>query len=357
MSPNCAVMAAVDLIAPRRFAVVREPIPALHTAHDILVRVRAVGICGSDIGSYIGRPDRPFGYPFRLGHEFSAEIVRVGSSGLEDSHGKPLEPGTLVGVDPNRPCMKCEMCEHGRQNLCLASEQPPFQRGGALSEYLSVPHSACFALSNSVNASDAALIEPLAVAIHVVDRAQPRLGDDVVVLGAGPIGSLIARLVSASGTNRVFVFDRFDWRLAPLAKCNMITKKVDDVDVITFVQSQTNGRGVDIVIEAAWMDDSVQQAIGVCKVGGKVLFVGTPRYRDSVEFVCSPARRKGLAIEFIRRTNQSFSRAVRLVEEKKVDVANLVSHVFPFSEVAAAFEINAAYAPGVRKVLIDVSQQ
>ncbi len=352
--PN--LMSAVNLTAPRCLELVEEPIPKRRHDHDVLVRVCVVGICGSDIASYIGRPDKQSQYPSRLGHEFSAEVIGVGSENLEDARGKLLTPGSIVAVDPHRPCLKCEMCMRGRQNLCVDSGDPAFQKNGALSEYLVVPSTSCYAVSNSVSVFDAALIEPLAVAIHVMDRARVMFGDNVVILGAGPIGSLIARLACLSGANRVMVFDKFEWRLSQLQSLGVTTQTVSEVDVQQYVHSKTDGNGVDVVIEAAWLDDSVRQAIDVCRIGGRVVFVGTPRHHDSIEIKSSIARRKGLSIEFIRRTNHSFARAVDFVEAGGIATNEIVSHLFGLLDVVEAFEINARYESGVQKVLIDVSR-
>jgi L-iditol 2-dehydrogenase len=344
---------AVDLVGPRQFQLMDECAPRIGPT-DVLLRIYAVGVCGSDIAVYAGSPYKVLEYPVRLGHEFSGEVVASGSTSLRDARGRRLAESTVVAVDPNQPCLVCEMCAAGRQNLCLEANSSPLKGGGALAEYVRVPARSCFSVAPSVDALQAALVEPLAVALHVIDRSALRIGHDVAIFGAGPLGTLVARLAAMYGASRVFAFDLFEWRLQPLRVLGIDAVRIGTCDPASYIATQTNNRGVDIAIEAAWMNESAQQAVASCKVGGRVLLAGIPRSRDAVEISCSTARRKGLALEFIRRTNSAFARALTMIEDGKIGVRDLVSHVFPLDRVVEAFELNSRYAEGVRKVLINL---
>ena len=320
------------------------------------MRVKAVGICGSDLHTYrharIG--DTCLEGPLILGHEFAGVVEAVGEGGL-DGEFQPLKPGARVAVDPAQPCGQCELCERGHPNLCLNLHFCglwPDQ--GAMCQWMHMPARSCFPLPDRLDDATAVLLEPLGVAIHAVDLAKIRIGHRVAILGAGPIGLCILQLVRLAGAEAVYVADKFPWRLelaerfgATAAWC------CDQTDPIAAVRQATGGRGVDVAIEAAWCDHSVVQAAEMLVHGGRLVVAGIPD-DDRLVLKHSAARRKGLTIVMVRRMKHAYPRAIRLVERGAVDLAPLVSHRFPLGRVGEAFALNADYRDGVVKVIVDV---
>jgi L-iditol 2-dehydrogenase len=321
---------------------------------QVLLRVKSTGICGSDLHSYqdarIG--DTPVEAPLILGHEFSAVVEAVGAGAL-DGGFETLTCGQRVAVDPAQPCGRCEMCEQGHPNLCwrlhFCGNYPD---GGSLCEWMLMPARSCFPVPDALDDVEAALLEPLGVGIHAVDLARIRVGDSVVILGAGPIGLLLLQVARLSGADPVFMIDPLRWRLDRARDWGGVAVQGEGEEAITWVQRETNGRGVDVAIEAAWADETVGQSVELARLGGRVVLVGIPG-DDRLTMRHSTARRKGLTLRLCRRMKHVYRRAIRLVEKRQVDLRGLVSHRFPLSQAAEAFRLNAVYADGALKVMID----
>jgi L-iditol 2-dehydrogenase len=357
-------MLAARLHGPRDLRVEDVPHPGPPPPGAALIRVQVTGVCGSDLHSYLDARigDTPVEAPFVLGHEFSGIVEAVGAEkgpgpffhsgpGLDGRH-QPLTPGTRVAVDPAQPCGRCEACDQGHPNLCWRLHFcGNFPDGGSLCEWMHMPARSCFPVPADMDFTGAALLEPLGVAVHAVDLAKIRVGDDVAIVGAGPIGLLILQLVRLSGAGRVFVSDRFAWRLARAEASGAVPVHAVDDDPVRFVARETGGRGVDVAIEAAWADESVAQAASMARLGGRLVLVGIPG-DDRLAMPHSTARRKGLTIRMSRRMKHVYPRAIRLVQEGRVDLDALVSHRFPLSRAAEAFAMNAAYEDRVMKVVI-----
>ena len=330
------------------------PHPGLPGPAQVLLRVRVTGICGSDLHSYadarIG--DTEAKTPLILGHEFSAAVEEVGMDSL-DGCFEPIRPGTRMAVDPAQPCGRCEFCEKGHPNLCrrlhFCGNYPD---GGSFCEWMHMPARSCFPVSDAIDDLEAALLEPLGVALHAVDLARIRISDSVAVVGAGPIGLLILQVVKLAGADPIFVSDKFPWRLALAEQYGGIPISCDDEDAVRRVQRETRGRGVDVAIEAAWADDSVEQACATARLGGRVVLVGIPS-EDRLSLKASTARRKGLTILMSRRMKHIYPRAIHMVERRMVDLRGLVSHRFPLASAPDAFALNASYRDQVVKAVIE----
>jgi len=321
---------------------------------EALIRVTAAGICGSDLHTYqdgrIG--DTAVTHPIVLGHEFAAEVLRVGPKAM-DGTGSALSPGMRVAVDPAQACGWCEQCERGNPNLCLHLEFCGlFPHDGCYRERMNVTAHQCFPLPDSIDNASGVLLEPLGVALHATDLSHVRSGESVAILGAGPIGLLILQTVLLSGAVQVFVTDRLQWRLDLAERLGGSIINCTDADPVATVMEATNGRGVDVVIEAAWADETVQQAVDMARYGGSVTLVGIPA-DDRLVMSHSPARRKGLTVRFCRRMKHTYPRASQLVKAGRVDVRCLISHRFPLSEAAEAFQLNSAYGDRIVKAILN----
>jgi len=302
-----------------------EPEPA-PVAGEALVRVKAVGVCGSDLHWFsegeIG--DAKLERPLVLGHEFAGET----------------ENGQRVAVDPAIPCRHCEFCERGHPNLC---ENMIFaghgKTDGAMRECASYPSRCLFPLPEALSYADGAMLEPLGVAIHAVDMGKLRAGMSVGVFGCGPIGLLIVQLARLSGASDILATDILPHRVEAAKRFGankaFLAEAGRELDVI---QAATNGRGVDVAFEAAGEQDAVDVSVAAVIPGGKVILVGIPS-DDRTFFTASIARRKGLTIKLVRRMKHTYPRAIELVSKGLVDVHSLVTHRFPLEQSVEAFRV------------------
>ncbi|MBI4657622.1 MAG: alcohol dehydrogenase catalytic domain-containing protein [Verrucomicrobia bacterium] len=347
-------MLAARLHGPSDLRVERVPRPGPPGRAEVLLRVKATGICGSDLHCYqdgrIG--DTRVEGPLILGHEFSGIVEATGPNSL-DGRFQPLKPGARVAVDPAQPCGRCELCEKGHPNLCrrlhFCGNYPD---GGSLCEWIHMPARSCFPVPRSLNNAEAALLEPLGVAIHAVDLARIKVASSVAIVGAGPIGLLILQVARLAGAAPVFITDKFSWRLKLAQRWGGIPISCDEEDAVRRVEKETHGRGVDVALEAAWSDHSVEQAAEMAMLGGRVVLVGIPG-DDRLVLKHSNARRKGLTILMSRRMKHAYPRAMALAEGGRVDLMGLVSHRFPLRRTTDAFRLNTAYRDKVIKVVVE----
>jgi L-iditol 2-dehydrogenase len=322
---------------------------------EALLRVRAVGICGSDLHMYedgrIG--DTAYDSPIVLGHEFMGEIVAVGDRALDGNH-EPLHPGQRVAVDPASPCYQCEMCEQGHPNLCPHHTfYGLYPTDGALQECMIVNARNCFPIPESISDGAGTLLETLGVAIHACDLGKLKVANSVAVVGCGPVGLLILQLAKLAGAAPVYAFDKLSWRAEKARQLGAEAWNVDEADPIEVIKKETSGRGVDVAFEVAWADESVQLAAEMARMGGRLVLVGIPG-DDRLTMQHSTARRKGLTIMMARRMKHTYPRAIQLATSGMVKLDDLISHHFPLDETPAAFETNAGYAADVHKIIIDV---
>ena len=342
-------MKALRLYATRDLRVAELPKPEPGPG-EALIRVRAVGVCGSDVHYYVDGHigDAVADFPFTLGHEFAGEIAALGPG----AEGPPI--GTPVAVDPAIACGKCEICLEGDPNCCPNVRFPgsaPVE--GSLAEYYAHPAELCVPLPPSMDFADGAMLEPLGVTVHALSLAKIRPGNTISILGAGPIG-LMTLQVALGSAGAVYVTEPISERrelAAELGATAVCDPGVDDP--VAWLLDQTDGRGVDIAIELAWGADAVGQAVQMARPAGKVVVVGIPR-EDVVTFPAGNARRKGLSILMSRRMKLVYPQAIRLVERGVVDLRRLLTHRFPLERAAEAFDLVAGFKDGVIKAMIDL---
>jgi L-iditol 2-dehydrogenase len=319
---------------------------------DALLKVAAVGVCGSDVHYYkegqIG-PQAPEG-PISMGHEFSARVAALGA-GVTG-----LTVGQLVAVEPAVSCGQCEFCLHGHPNLCPEVKfpgTPPID--GVLRDFTVMPAENCFPVPPTMDAAEAALLEPLGVAIHAVNLAHIDPGESVAILGAGPIGLLTAAVAKASGANPIYMTEPLAYRRQfALDYAADAVFNPQGTDVVSAVLDLTGGRGVDVAFEAAGAEETPAQAAEVARPGGRVIVEGIPS-DDRMIMRASTVRRKGLTIKLVRRMKHTYPRAIDLAQRGVVDLSSLITHRFPLEATSEAFELVTAYADGVIKAVIDVN--
>jgi len=323
-----------------------EPTPG-----QVLVRVRSVGICGSDVHYYLQGKigDAIATEPHIMGHEFAGEVAALGE-GVQN-----LAEGQRVAVEPAIPCGQCEMCLEGHPNLCLNirfMSVPP--EPGALAEYVVVDAERCFPLPDCLSAEDGAMLEPLGVALHTMRLAKMLIGDTVAIVGCGAIGLLILQLARASGALFTVATDKLDSRLHLARHLGAaLTVNITQADPTRAVREFTNGRGVDIAIEAAGEQSAPNQAASLARNGGKLLLVGIPP-EDEFTLTASLVRRKGLTIKMVRRMKHTYTRAIALAAAGRVDLRTLVTHRFSLEEVNEAFDLVAHQADDVVRAMVEL---
>jgi L-iditol 2-dehydrogenase len=307
------------------------------------VAIAGVGVCGSDLHYYLegGIGSQAIAEPFVPGHEFAARV-------LEDRADLGLAKGDLVAVDPAMPCGHCEWCHRGEINLCpntVFLGAPPHR--GAMTERLAVDPAQIVKVPRDFTVEETMMLEPLGVAVHALDLGKPRLLETVAVIGCGPIGLLIAGLLKAAGVGEIFAIDPVGYRRE--AARDMGASRIGGDH--RAIAAWTEGRGVDLVMEATNVPQGFQIAAEAARIGGRIVLVGIPE-GDSYTLAAGNARRKGLSVKFSRRMGHVYPRAIELVERRMIDVARIVSHRFPLEQGARAFELQADCADGALKSLI-----
>jgi L-iditol 2-dehydrogenase len=335
-------MKVVRLHAPNDLRIQDEPAPQAGPGES-LVRITAVGICGSDLHwfSEAGIGDAKLQKPLVLGHEFAGTIAEGPRKGLR------------VAVDPAVPCNECEFCREGNPNLCGHMRFAGHGlEDGALREFIAWPDECLFPLPESLSDADGVMLEPLGVAIHAVNLSKLKVGMTVGVFGAGPIGLLIQQLAHLSGAQAIYVTDILPHRVEA-ARSQGATKALlaGDGSEAGEILAATNGRGVDVAFEVAGEDEAVEAAFAAVKPGGRVVLAGIPA-DDRTSFPASVARRKGLTIKLVRRMKFTYPCAIQLVASRQVDVRSIVSHNFPLDKAQEAFTV-AQQRDGL-KIIIDI---
>ena len=357
MSAIPATMVAARLHGARDIRVESVASPAAPGPGWVTLGVSAVGICGSDLHTYTdGRlGETMLKSPLILGHEFAGVILRVGA-GAMDGAGRAIAVGARVCVDPAQACGKCDLCQKGDPNLCrnlrFCGLWPD---DGAMCQYINVPGDTCFVMPDSIDLAQGPLLETLGVALHTADLAKVRVGQSVAIIGAGPIGLCILQVMRLAGAEAIYIVDKLAGRCALARRWTDNVIDCSAADPVEFIGRAMHGQGVDIAIEAAWADSSIQQAADMLRPGGRLVLVGIPG-DDRLQLKHSTARRKGLDIRMVRRMKHAYPRAIQLVQQGKIELGPLISHRFPLARAAEALSLNAAYADGAVKVILDVQE-
>jgi L-iditol 2-dehydrogenase len=320
------------------FQIHDEPVPTPHQ-DETLVRVTAVGVCGSDLHWFSegGIGDARLDHPLILGHEFAGVTP----------------DGQRVAVDPAIACGKCMYCLEGSPNLC---ENMHFaghgSDDGALREFVAWPTRFLYPLPSSMSDADGAMLEPLGVALYAIDLAGLRPGMRVGIFGCGPIGLLVVQLARISGAIQIIATDKLPHRV-DIARMMGASHAIqaDAGHEISEVLTASQNRGLDVAFEVAGENEAVETAIAAARPGGRVILAGIPA-DDRTSFVASVARRKGLTLQLVRRMKHTYPRAIHLVEQGLIDVRSVVSHHFPFEKAVDAYTV-AARREGL-KIIIDL---
>ncbi|MEK5034681.1 NAD(P)-dependent alcohol dehydrogenase [Paenibacillus sp. FSL R7-0302] len=302
---------------------------------EVIVKLEVVGICGSDvhyleygrIGDFVVDGD------FILGHECAGEVVGLGPG------VKHLKVGDRVALEPGVTCGQCEFCKSGKYNLCpdvqfLAT--PPYH--GCLMDYMAFPENMAFKLPDNVTSEEGALVEPLAVGLHAAAQGGVKLGDRVVILGAGCIGLVTLLACKAFGATEIVVVDIIEKRLEAAMKLGA-TRVINArrEDVLEVIAAWTGGAGVDKVIETAGSEHTVKQTPYLVKRGGTIVLVGLAA-KDIIDFDFMQIMFKEADIKSVFRYRNLYPAAIGAIADGKIDVKGIVTHEFEFEDTQKAFD-------------------
>src|SRR5580693_2732524 len=318
-------MRAARLYGTADLRVGEEPVPQV-SAGETLVRVTAVGICGSDLHWYtegsIG--DATLARPLVPGHEGAGEIA--------DGPRR----GERVAIDPAIPCERCRACRDGYRNLCYNIVFSGHgDTDGMMREFMTWPAAQLYPLPDRLSDADGAMLEPLGVAVHSVDLGHLPFGGSASVVGCGPIGLLLIGLLKAAGASSVLAIEPLAHRREAAARLGA-DQVADSGSLGDGLLRELTGHGVDVAFEAAGNDEGVGLAIASVRPGGRVVLAGIPG-DDTITLRASAARRKGLTIAMVRRMNEVYPRAISLAERGAVDLASLVTSRLGLGEIQAGF--------------------
>ncbi|MBS7642137.1 MAG: NAD(P)-dependent alcohol dehydrogenase [Candidatus Bathyarchaeia archaeon] len=326
-------MKAAILYAPYDIRI--EDIPRPEAGYgEVLVRIRAVGICGSDVHFYTTGKCSGFVVkePLILGHECSGEVVDVGD-GVDN-----VKVGDRVAVEPGFPCGRCYYCRIGRYNLCpdvIFYGAPPIH--GAFREYSIAKASFVYRIGGGMSFEEAALIEPLAVGMQAVKRSGMESGSIAAVFGCGPVGLLTIQAALVSGAASIIAIDPVDYRakLAEELGASYIVNPIE-TDVVDYVRKLTNGMGVDVVFEASGNPKAFNDALKVVRRGGVVVQIGM--FGEYITFDPALIIDKEVDIRGVFRYANVYEQAIRLALSGRIKLKPLITHIFPLDRIKEAFD-------------------
>ncbi|HQO13870.1 MAG TPA: alcohol dehydrogenase catalytic domain-containing protein [Smithellaceae bacterium] len=321
-------MKAAVLCGKKDIRVQNVPKPVCET-HGVIIKVKLCGVCGSDLHVY--RKDESKGTIF--GHEFSGDIVEVGS-GVQG-----IKTGMRVTAVGFSPCGKCYWCREGKSHRCSDMALLGYQLPGAMAEYVHVPFAALgrnvFPLPEELSYEDGASVEPLSVSYFSVNRAQPRKNEIFAVLGLGVIGLYCIQVLKATGVNKILVSGRRTSRLAAAKTCGAdLVIDAAKEDAAKIIMEATGNLGVNTVIECAGKQKTFDQSITLARGGGKIMLVGV--YEKPLTWDPISVLSKNLTL--IGCLGGNFPAAIELLKSGKVRTKEMISHVFSLDEAAQAFQ-------------------
>lgn len=334
------------MTAPKQITFQEVEIPKPQ-ANQVLVKIKRIGICGSDIHVYHGT--HPFtSYPVTQGHEVSAKVVELG----EGVTG--LAVNQKVTIEPQVYCGECYPCRHGKYNLCEKLKVMGFQTTGTASEYFIVDASKVTPLPEELTYDEGAMIEPLAVTVHSAKRFGEMEGAKVAILGCGPIGILLAQSCKALGAEQVLITDISDYRLELAKKCGadfVVNTKEKD-----FGEALLENFGpdkADVIYECAGSDITMNQAIRCARKGSIIILVAVFGKMANVDLAVLNDHELDLNTTMMYR-HEDYVEAIRLVKEGKIQLKPLMSKRFAFKEYQAAYDYIDNNRETTMKVLVDI---
>lgn len=341
-------MKALLLSEYGRLDVVDVPMPRPGPG-ELLVRVEACGICGSDVHGYDGTSGRRIP-PIIMGHEAAGTIAAAGANTSR------FHEGDRITFDSTIYCGECEYCRKGEMNLCnnrqvLGVSTPDFRREGAFAEYVVVPERVSYTLPENIPFEQAAMIEPLAVAVHAVSLSPINENSSALVIGAGMIGLLVLQVLRVAGCKRIYVSDIDDTRLRLASQLGATeTVNARTADIKAQVEKWTDSAGVDVALEAVGSTPTVKTAIDSVRKGGHVTLIGN--VAPNIEIPLQAVVSRELTLQGSAASSGEYPKCIELLGTGAVKVDQLITAVAPLEQGAEWFERLHSREPNLMKVVL-----
>jgi 2-desacetyl-2-hydroxyethyl bacteriochlorophyllide A dehydrogenase len=297
---------------------------------EALIKVSYAGICGTDMMIYYGKHPRAKA-PLVMGHEFSGVIEEINGD-------SSFSVGDRVVVEPTLSCGTCEACISGQYYVCKTLKLIGIDMHGGFAEYVAVPINRLHRIPGELSDAHAALVEPVAVAVHTVRRSNLKVGDNVVVLGGGPIGLLIGLIAKLGGANQIIVSEISPYRLDKAKELGFVAIDAKRTNIYEQVAALTNDLGADIVFEVAGTQDTAAQMVDLTKIQGQIVVVSVFKQSPSVDL--AKMHYKEISLTTTRcYSTRDFQKAIRFMAKGIIDVSPFISHQLPLEHIAKGFEL------------------
>lgn len=337
-------MKAVRIIKEKELQIVDVEKPEITKELNVLVKVKASGICGSDVGIYHGT-NAAATYPRIIGHEIVGVVEEIGIG------VNKIKVGDRVIIDQVTSCGSCYACRKGRPNVCGHLKVKGVHIDGGYQEYIAVKESDCYRLPDNLSDQDAIMIEPTTIAVQCCSRAQIECDDTVLIIGAGALGSSILKIVKLYGPEKIIVADIDDSKLdeAKKAGATAIINSLKE-NLPEKCHELTDGYGVTVSIDAACVKGSLLSALNSTGNAGRVITMGFSVAPDEINQFAITS--KELDVRGSRLQNGKFQEVIDLVREGKIDLKGNISHTFYFLDAQKAFDFIDSHDPSIRKVVL-----
>ncbi|MGN1192661.1 MAG: zinc-binding alcohol dehydrogenase family protein [Dorea sp.] len=335
-------MKAIQILEPNHLEVIDVEKPVIDEKNNILVKMTAAGICGSDIGIYHGT-NAAATYPRIIGHEMVGIIEETGAN------VKDLKVGDRVIINQVTSCGECYPCKKGRGNVCDKLKVRGVHIDGGYREYIAVPESDCYLLPDSLTDEDAVMIEPTTIAIQACTRAELEKEDMLLIYGAGALGSTILKIASTM-CDHIIVADIMDDKLAEAKQAGAkytINSMTEDFQAK--VLEYTHGRGATVSIDSACVKNSLLTLLQATGNAGRVITMGFSTAPTEInQFLITS---KELDVRGSRLQNKMFGKAISMISEGTLNLAGSISHRFPLTKAQDAFDFVDSRDPSIRKIV------
>lgn len=319
-------------------------IPAVGT-DQIKVKMKRIGICGSDIHVYHG--NHPYtSYPVVQGHEISAEVVEIGSEVTA------FKIGDIVTIQPQVVCGKCYPCTHGMYNACEELKVMGFQTTGMASEFFVTEAAKALKLPDNMSYDQGAMMEPVAVAVHAVRRYGDVAGKKVLVLGGGPIGNLVAQTAKAMGASQVLLSELSSARLEMAQKCGIDVVNPSEKDLLEAIIEKLGKDKADVIFECVGIDATMKQAIDYARKGSDIIVVGVFADLGTIDMGFVQDRELRLIGTAMYRV-EDYIKAIELTEAGLLELDALITHTVSFADYSKAYEIIELSKDKTMKVMVN----
>ncbi|WP_368503119.1 zinc-binding alcohol dehydrogenase family protein [Alkalihalophilus sp. As8PL] len=325
--------------------VIEKEKPVLKQANDVLIRVRMVGICGSDMHIYHGT--NPLAtYPRILGHEVTGEVIEIGENVSN------LQVSDKVVLEPIDTCGECYACRNGRANVCENLEVYGVHRDGGMQEYMVVPEDNLHKVDTNTPFEASVLVEPFTIGAQANWRGNVQKGDTVLIQGAGPIGICCLKVAKLLGAT-CFITDLNQERLNFAVECGADQAiHAGEVDVLEEVMNATSGEGANVVIDAVCLPQTFELGTQVASIAGRVVVLGFDERPSHISQL--PITKKELTIVGSRLQTNQFAPVIQWMEDNELNVDQMVTHTFSIDQIKEAMEFIESHPDEVRKAVISM---